>query len=291
MVINAVATKAQTILRGNAKHSGITVRRERFDFDKATMSQYFVKNNPMLTYMFLGLSSTFPTGEQFFVHTVRNVRDRVKNQQLQHDISAFIGQESMHSHAHEEFNDAAKHLGGGIQQLIGKIIQEEIAALDTAKRNLTEKQQLAVTCALEHFTAIMAKYFMENERFYHEMDPKVARLWFWHAIEESEHKAVAFDVYQEVFNDQTTRKRIMFIVTMSFMWRIVELTVRLMLQDKKSWSQWRKHLHAINEMKHIVTSLRADYIRYYQDDFHPNDDDTTRLVAKWYDLLGFEKAV
>lgn len=267
----------------NAKFSNITVRRETFDFSTEEIPRYFVKNNPILTMMFIALSSTFPTGERFFVHSVRNVRDRVKNKTLQHDISAFIGQEAMHSHAHEDFNQFAEDLGLNLD----KIIQEEIDGIAQIKRVLTEKQQLAVTCALEHFTAIMAKYFMQNEHFYHDMHPDAARLWFWHAIEETEHKAVAFDVYRELFNDHKVRKRIMFFVTVSFVSRITELTVRLMVQDKKGIVQLQKHLEALAEIKNIFFGLKDAYLAYYSNDFHPNDEDSSTLVAKWYNKLGF----
>lgn len=273
-------------VKGNAKHSDITVRREQFEFSADKMSRYFVKDNPMLTHLFIALSSTFPTGERFFVHSVRNVRERVTDQALQNDISAFIGQEAMHSHAHEDFNLFAEELGLDIQT----VIDEETRELDRMKRMLTEKQQLAVTCALEHFTAILAKYFMENEHFYHDMHPDAARLWFWHAIEETEHKAVAFDVYQEVFADQKERKRVMFIVTVSFLARLANLTRRLMFQDKKSLTQWRKHLEAMNELRKITMSLKDIYMDYYRDDFHPNDDDSSHLVGKWYDILGLTRA-
>lgn len=277
---------ATQVLKGNAKNSQITVRRETFEFNKDKLSRYFVKDNPMLTHLFIALSSTFPTGERFFVHSVRNVRDRVQNQTLQHDISAFIGQEAMHSHAHEDFNVFAEELGLDIQT----IVDEEHRETERMKRILTEKQQLAATCALEHFTAIFAKYFMENEQFYHDMHPDAARLWFWHAIEETEHKAVAFDVYQEVFADQKERKRVMFVVTISFLARIANLTRRLMFQDKQSLTAWRKHIEAMNELRKMAMSLKAVYMDYYRDDFHPNDDDTSHLTEKWYRILGLEKS-
>ncbi|MBL8321634.1 MAG: metal-dependent hydrolase, partial [Acinetobacter sp.] len=83
---------------------GISVRRLRFN-PKAIRRHYFA-NSPLLSHFFTALSSTFPVGEQFFVHSVRNVRAQVQDQQLQAQIVAFIGQEAMHSKAHAEFNAA-----------------------------------------------------------------------------------------------------------------------------------------------------------------------------------------
>src|SRR5207244_3358365 len=60
------------------------------------------------------------------------------------------------------------------------------------------KGHLAVTIALEHFTAIMADAMLTNDGVLEGADPRMAALWRWHAIEETEHKAVAFDVYKTV---------------------------------------------------------------------------------------------
>lgn len=86
------------------KALGITVRRPQFN-PQAIRRHYFA-NSPVMSHLLTALSSTFPIGEQFFVHSVRNVRDRVQDEQLQAEISAFIGQEAMHSKAHSEFNQA-----------------------------------------------------------------------------------------------------------------------------------------------------------------------------------------
>lgn len=86
------------------KALGITVRRLQFHPEK--IKRHYFANSPVMSHLLTALSSTFPVGEQFFVHSVRNVRDRIEDPQLQAQIAAFIGQEAMHSKAHTEFNDA-----------------------------------------------------------------------------------------------------------------------------------------------------------------------------------------
>ena len=78
------------------KAKGITVRRPKINTKQ--IPRYFIGKSPLISYFFTALSLTFPDGEQFFVHSVRNVRDRIQdNEQLQARISAFIGQEAMHA--------------------------------------------------------------------------------------------------------------------------------------------------------------------------------------------------
>lgn len=74
----------------------IVVRHQQFSF--SDLSLYYFKDNPLLSHLLTALSLTFPHGERFFVHSVRNVRGQVTDSQLQQDISGFIGQEALHSH-------------------------------------------------------------------------------------------------------------------------------------------------------------------------------------------------
>jgi predicted metal-dependent hydrolase len=89
------ASQQQTIApQGRVKSGNITIRRTKFknlDLDK----QY--TRSPLMSHLLTALSASFPQGEHFFVETVRNVRDQISDPLLQADISAFIGQESMHA--------------------------------------------------------------------------------------------------------------------------------------------------------------------------------------------------
>lgn len=84
--------------------SSITVRRSQFTAQGSQERHYVTGRSPLMAHLLTALSVTFPAGEQFFVHSVRNVRDQVSDDTLQKQISAFIGQEAMHSQAHAQFN-------------------------------------------------------------------------------------------------------------------------------------------------------------------------------------------
>ena len=263
----------------DATKSNITIRRPKFSFDE--LPKYYFNDNPLISHLLTALSLTFPNGERFFVHSVRNVREQIKTKSLQTDVSAFIGQEAMHSHAHEDFNDFAKRVGMDVQP----IIDDEYEKIEKIKEILTDKQKLAVTCALEHFTAIIAQYLLENKDFHAQLHPEAARLWMWHALEETEHKAVAFDVYKEVFDDEIIRKRTMRIITTTFLSRISFLTVKLLVNDKKGRSQWKQHWHALQLLSQAAKSLLPAYLDYYKTDFHPNQHDSHAITSEWSGVL------
>jgi predicted metal-dependent hydrolase len=276
MTTPAAVTQAST---------AITVRRPSFDFAKAP--RYYFNNNPLISSLLTALSLTFPVGERFFVHSVRNVRHHITNEALQKDVSAFIGQEAMHSHAHDNFNQFVQDLGLDVQW----ILDDEYKFAELIKTKLDHKQQLAITCALEHFTAIIAQYLLEHPDFHQQLHPQVAKLWMWHALEETEHKAVAFDVYQTVFADQKVRKRTMRIITCTFTSRISYLTMRLLLADPVGRKQWRQHLQGLKLLKKMIGSLIPLYLDYYDTQFHPTQHDSSRIAAQWRDRLGNDSSI
>ena len=90
---------------------------------------------------------------------------------------------------------------------------------------------LAATCALEHFTAILAELLFANEELRAQMEPEMRRLWLWHAIEETEHKAVAFDMYQAVGGTYPLRVLVMLFTSITFAANIARFQAHLMESD------------------------------------------------------------
>ena len=125
----------------------------RMDFSFSETPKYWFYDDPFMSHFMNNLSSLFPYGEKFFVDSVRAVRDQVSEPQLKKDISAFIGQEAMHSKEHAAYNDYANEHGIDLERLELRIK----VLLEWVSRFSTKKQRLAATCALEHFTATMAE--------------------------------------------------------------------------------------------------------------------------------------
>jgi predicted metal-dependent hydrolase len=153
-------------------------------------------------------------------------------------------------------------------------------------RSLPWKYQLAVTCALEHFTAILADALLGDRRLVAGMHPAMASLWRWHAIEETEHKAVAFDVYRTVapgFGGYLRRIFAMLIVTVLFTSQIVLHQAWLELHEGVFW-RLRARAHAFRyfwtEPGFLRQALRS-YLAYFRLSFHPWDHDNSKLVAEW----------
>ena len=257
------------------KALGITVRKAQFN-PKAIRRHYFA-NSPIMSHLLTALSSTFPIGEQFFVHSVRNVRDKVKDEKLQAQITAFIGQEAMHSKAHAEFNDAWRSDDYNLDRF-----QAWLARKDQYVKNLHPKIQLAITCAFEHFTALLGGYILRHPEVLSTLDDDAVKLWVWHAIEEIEHRAVAFDVYQAVYGDDKVRRMIMRSVTTGFASLTLYSATKLFMQDrKKSLPKIGGNIFGLYLLAKMLIQMFPEYLSYYQKDFHPADIDYSKIVQYW----------
>lgn len=259
----------------------------RMDFSFTATPKYWFYGDPFMSQFMNNLSSLFPYGEKFFVDSVRAVRERVSEPQLKKDISAFIGQEAMHSKEHAAYNDYANAHGIDLERLELRIK----VLLEWVTRFSTRKQRLAATCALEHFTATMAEQLLRREDLTTQMnDPKLYQLWMWHAIEENEHKAVCYDVYQKVYGGYFTRVLVMLLTTVVFLGVIGWFQVHLLRKDGQlfNWRSWGFGLKKLFGLRNgFFTKLIGPYLDYYRPGFHPNDHDTAHLENRWRERLGF----
>lgn len=244
----------------------ITVRRPAFDFTRIR-SRHWFGGDPFISHLLNALSLTFPEGERFFMDAVRQHEPAVESAALKHEIQRFLGQECLHGRAHEAFNDWLSTTGvdpSGIERRVAE-------GLHRVRKRRTPRYQLAMTCALEHFTAIMAALCLENEEFRQLMDPEVRRLLVWHAIEETEHKAVAFDTYVATGGSYSTRVLAMLITTFVFMTLTAQFQRDLMRQDPDAKGVATKLRGFARMWIHPgwFRCLVAPYAQYFRRDFHP----------------------
>ncbi|RKG30144.1 metal-dependent hydrolase [Acinetobacter tianfuensis] len=285
----------------NRAGASFPVRRMNFDFN--TVPEYWMSGSAGLTHFMTALSALFPAGEMFFIDSVRAVRQHpaIKdNAELQKEISAFIGQEAMHTQEHVGFNASAQKYGHDIDTLdryTGKVLKfssKFLAAVGKPFGFNKEMVDLTITTALEHFTATIATQLLSNPYLQELMtDETMKTMWLWHAIEENEHKAVAYDVYEGVFGkgvkSYTVRTAALvaamvtlFCVQSYFLLRLLKQDNKLSLNELKIVYEYGYSLE-----KGVITGMSKEMLEYFKPGFHPNDLDTHSLLAKWKEKLGF----
>jgi predicted metal-dependent hydrolase len=260
----------------------IPVRRMDFEFDDA-IPKYWFDNNPFLTMLLTGLSCVFPEGERMFMRSVRNYQDKITDPELLKEVRAFIGQEAHHGKEHQEFNEFMARKGLPIEKIMAFVAQ----GIAFEEKNLSKERMLAKTCALEHFTAMFAEVVLEHPEFLDSMDERLKPLWLWHAIEESEHKSVAFDVYQQQVGNYWIRVSEMAFTSVFFTFFTGLHTVQLLraTDEQRNFKAIAQGLNVLLGRKGFFRGMMPQYLAYYRPDFHPAQRDSSALRAKGLRLL------
>jgi uncharacterized protein len=259
----------------------VPTRRISFEEALQDVPKHFAADGDLIaSHLAASLSSVFPDGEDFFVRSVRHFRDQITDPELKRDVAGFIGQEAVHGREHRAFNDRLDQLGYPTKRM------ERITkwGLELRERVATPKANLAGTAALEHFTATLAELILKDERardlFGH---PEVRDLFVWHALEESEHKAVAFDVYKAVGGSERTRVYTMKFLRYGFVGAMAVSVALSLLGDRATYRRGnlRTSLRRFRTSPLVTKALWEQLKDYDRPDFHPNDSDTEDLVTTW----------
>jgi predicted metal-dependent hydrolase len=259
----------------------VPTRRMDFEESMRNVPRHFAREGDLISgHVIAALSSVFPDGEDYFVRSVRHFRDQVSDPALKRQVAGFIGQEAVHGREHRVFNDRLAELGYPTKHYekftrIGLRIRGRVAP---AKANL------AATAALEHFTATLAELVLTSEEIRDLMGAEPVRdLFVWHALEESEHKAVAFDVYRAVGGGERLRVWTMNFFRYGFVLGMSLAVVLSLLGDRATYRKGnlRRSWRRLKSSPIVDPKLWAQLKDYNRPDFHPDDSDTTALVETW----------
>lgn len=194
----------------------ITPRRIAIDYGPLLCPpQDWYGGDAAVTEVFHALSATFPAGEAFFLDSVRHYEQelRAHHPALWQDVVGFFKQEALHSAQHEKWNRRIQaeygHPMADLEKRVDQVMQFQ-------KQFMSPLSQLACTACFEHFTAIFGQILLRSRDGLCKMRPPQKKLWMWHALEEVEHKAVAFDVYLAVGGGYLRRAVAMVWVTILF---------------------------------------------------------------------------
>ena len=262
----------------------ITPRDRRFGRDAAT-PRLWHGGRAEATAIYNGLSATFPMGEAFFVESVRAFMDCAPAR-LAEEIKGFTTQEAIHSREHHAFNKRAALSGYDLSKLETQI--EKRLAYTRGKGKIAG---LASTMALEHFTAIVAHELLANPSHLAGADSETADLWRWHAVEEIEHKGVAYDTWLHATRDWSRWKRwrvkskVMLYVTRNFVLDRTRGALELMRQDGVTgFRAWRLLLWCMWIRPGMFRKIAGAWLKFFMPRFHPwNEDDRHLLLA--YDRI------
>ena len=151
---------------------------------------------------------------------------------------------------------------------------------------LSPMSQLAVTTALEHFTAMMAEQLLGDPRYTDGIPSPHAEMWRWHAAEEAEHKAVAFDVYEQVAGGGYLTRTSALLVGTAMVHVIVGSVLWHMLKVDRLTGRpllIARGLYRLYGPDGLLTRLIPAYLAWFRPGFHPWDSGIPEKVSAWLD--------
>jgi uncharacterized protein len=268
----------------------IPIRRPDFPFDAEQIPRHWAAGNALMTHIGNAIQLTFPDGERFFIRAVRDVMRRVQDPELARQARAFMGQESVHGHEHERYFGVMRAHGFEIERYLARL-QRFIGRLDRLPASL----RVAITAGIEHHTATFG-WMALRDPILRRFDPTMQALMVWHAAEEVEHKAVAFDVMQAAGIGYVTRILGFVLGTVIFFGWCYYGTRMLLRQEGLSRDEVRRlaaqmrALHGEHDPA-IERELRRRVLAYFRRRFHPRDEDDLAMAHRRLGELAVPDAV
>ncbi|MEU2558162.1 metal-dependent hydrolase [Streptomyces longispororuber] len=183
-----------------SEHIPLKARAVSFSWDDTPL--HWLPGDPFTTHTINVLHLLLPAGERWFVHVYKQALPLVRDERLRADVIGFIGQEAMHSQAHDAVLPHLREQGldptpytAQVDWLFEKLLGDRTLPPGRARRWWL-LERVALIAAIEHYTAFLGDWVLNAEELDRRgADPTMLDLLRWHGAEEVEHRSVAFDLF------------------------------------------------------------------------------------------------
>ncbi len=241
-------------------------------------ARYWHGGDPFRTMLFDSLSMMFPAGEQFFVDCVRaSLPACVDRPELLRAAEGFVAQEASHRFMHQRVNAVLD--AQGYTNLVDRWIRRRVYLSSGWDR----RSLMALVIAYEHFTAVLGDIGLRHPAVLAGVEDDLVRLWLWHAAEESEHKAVAYDIYTALSGGYVRRAAAYLFVSLRFALDMLLQTGHSLRRDGQLWKArtWSSAARYLFGKPGLIWLLLPSWLRYLRPGFHPRQHDNEALVRSW----------
>ncbi|MBI3542392.1 MAG: metal-dependent hydrolase [Deltaproteobacteria bacterium] len=273
-VVKRFAAKAVKAAKRSGRKRSTTAKLEivprtmGFEFDDVPKHWFF--ESSFGTHVANGLNLLFPEGEKYFIRSVAHFAPQLKNEELRSRVKAFTAQEVRHGLEHERFFEVLRRQGFDLERFLS--YYPFIAYDVLEKRVYPRKLNLAITAAAEHYTATFAETCLRDRHFPDHAPQQMSDLFMWHAVEEIEHKSVAYDVLQEVDPGYALRLAGLCVATVQLMvfWQLGSLMLMRQDKDTSFGRLAREWLMAVKTRRFPAGDYARAFLQFASPGFHPS---------------------
>ncbi len=269
----------------------LTVRRLNIDLSQG-FERHWCGGDAFVTALFNALSMSFPVGEQTFIDAVKAgakaLPETAENAHLLTQAKDFVGQEATHRHLHAQYNAVLQKQGfvnHWEQRLVKRL--HLLRTRHLANSPCPHLHELAITAAYEHYTAILGDLLLTHTDgpgdWLRDAQEPLKTLWRWHAAEESEHKCIAFDLYQALGGSHRWRLRWFSIASLYFFSDVARQTTNNLWHDRSLHrpSTWWSALRFLFGQRGLLWRAGKPVLAYFKKDFHPLKVGQQHLSQEW----------
>jgi predicted metal-dependent hydrolase len=255
------------------------------DVDFSKLPRHWMAGDRKATAIANGVNLLFPWGERFFVRSVKHFLGAVEDPELRAQIKGFFGQEGRHAAAHDQVNEILRAQGFEVDTFLERY--KRIAGW--VEDHTPAVLRLATTAAAEHYTAILAEGAF-TQGMLDQAAPEMRALLAWHAAEEIEHKAVAFDVLQRIAPSYALRilGLIQATVLLGGFW--LWGTASLLRQERRLGANEAAGPARTGRKRKREPIVRRVFLRgirqYIRPSFHPSQNANDQLATTWMTARG-----
>lgn len=261
----------------------MTTRVPRVDWERG-FNRHWNNDNPAVTHAFNALSFLFPQGERYFIESARDVfheLDDASRSRMEDEVKGFIAQESTHSHQHSRYNAILEKQG------YDNVVHDFIDHLQAlSRRRFSPLTNLAIVAGYEHYTAILGNFILNNPQVLRLANPDMALVWGWHSAEETEHKAVCFDLYKAAGGGWLRRVSSFLLVSVNFSLLFARVYLSMLHRDAclkptniiRTMSQFMKFFFGRSGIAWHILWYGFHYLSPW---FHPWNQDNRTSLQTW----------
>ncbi|MGW5678005.1 metal-dependent hydrolase [Streptomyces sp. NPDC003860] len=264
----------------------------KVSFDWADSPLHWVPGDPFTTHTINVLHLLLPAGERWFIHVYKQVLPLIEDDRLRADVIGFIGQEAVHSQAHDDVLPHLKALGldptpytAQVDWMFEKLLGDRTLPPGRARRWWL-LERVALIAAIEHYTAFLGNWVLNAEELDRRgADPMMLDLLRWHGAEEVEHRSVAFDLFTHVDGGYGRRVRTWASAfsTLVFLWqrgvRFFMANDPLLTDGKASFAQFHRAGRA--GVLPATGDVLRSVPRYLGRAYHPSQEGSTAQAVAY----------
>ena len=255
----------------------IRPRRTAFSFP-TSIPTHWLEGSPVRTHFFNAINLFVVSFEDFMARVMRGRLPHLEDPAFARQIRGFMGQESTHSFVHLRYLSNLREQGFEID---GYLKAAEHIFTVWFEQRLGPRVSVAMIAGFEHLTALLAEIILSSQLL-REAEPAMAELWEWHAAEEIEHKALAFELLKATSRSYGLRllgAALGGLVVAGF----IGVGMGMLLgQERQLWRRrtWRDLKGLLFGPARLAVRAVSIFLEYFRPGFHPNQRDTYALAEQ-----------